>query len=142
MNLIKYKPTNALNLWGDFDRMLDSFFDDVPVWNSRVPSVDIREEADKYILEAELPGLTEKDIEVKVENNLLTISSKKEENKEEKKNGYLLRVRRSSSFSRSFVLPKDTNKEEIHAVFKNGVLTLNLGKNPEAKPKNIAIKVQ
>lgn len=142
MNLIKYKPTNALGLWGDFDRMLGSFFDDIPAWNDRVPSVDIREEADKYVLEAELPGLTEKDIDVKLENNLLTISSKKEENKEEKKNGYLLRERRSTSFSRSFVLPKDVNKEEVSAIFKNGMLTMEINKTPEAKPRTIDIKVQ
>ncbi|TFG58889.1 MAG: Hsp20/alpha crystallin family protein [Spirochaetales bacterium] len=133
---------NSLSLWQDMDRMLDSLFDDTPLWNSRVPSVDIREENDKYILEAELPGLSEKDIEVKLETNLLTISSVKKEEKEEKKNGYLLRERRSSSFCRSFVLPKDADREKLEAAFKNGVLTVELHKNPEAKPRNIEIKAQ
>ncbi|MEW5818052.1 MAG: Hsp20/alpha crystallin family protein [Spirochaetota bacterium] len=142
MNLLmKRTPLNAVSLFNDFDRMLDSFFSDTPVWDTRIPSVDIREEKDTYILEAELPGLTEKDINVKIEDNLLTVSSQTEEKKEEKKDGYLLKERKNRSFSRSFVLPRDVDREKVDARFKNGVLTLELHKNPASLPKSIEIKV-
>lgn len=141
-NLMRTKRNNGLSLMTDFDRMLDTFFNDTPFWNNNVPTVDIREEEDKYLLEAEMPGISEKDINVKIENDLLTISTEKDEKNEEKKKGYVLKERRSSSFSRSFVLPKGIDREKIEATMKNGVLTLDIPKAPEAKPKNITIKVK
>jgi HSP20 family protein len=141
-SLVTYRPVRGLDVFGNFDRMLDAFFDDTPVWNARTPAVDVKEEADRYVLEAELPGLSEKDVEVKVEENLLTIVSAKNEEKEENKNGYLMKERRSSSFQRSFVLPKDADKDNIHAKFKNGLLILDLHKKPEVKPRSIEVKVE
>ena len=82
--LIRYTRPNNLFDW---DGLLDNFFTDTPVWNTRTPAVDVREAEDEYLMEAELPGLTDKDIELNVEDNILTLSSKKEESKEEKKNG-------------------------------------------------------
>ena len=137
-NLVTYTP-HRLSLFDDMDRLFHNFFDDAPL--SRIPTVDVREEEGRYLLEAELPGLTEKDIEVKVEENLLTISSVKEEKKEEKKDGYLMKERRSSSFCRSFVLPRDAEKEKIEANFKNGLLTLEIPKTEKAKPRSIDIKM-
>ena len=138
-NLVTYTPTR-LSFFDDIDRMFRSVFDSYPVVRRREPSVDIREEEGKYTLEAELPGLSEKDIEVKVEDNLLTISSSTEEKKEEKRYGYLMRERRSSSFSRSFVLPKNVERDKIDANFKDGLLTLRLPKTEKAQPKRIDIK--
>jgi HSP20 family protein len=92
-------------------------------------------------MEVELPGLTDKDIELKVEDNILTLSSKKEESKEEKKNGYLLRERRSAEFCRTFVLPNDADRAEIKAEFKNGLLEVSVPKKPEAQPRKIDVKV-
>jgi HSP20 family protein len=91
-------------------------------------------------MEVELPGLTEKDVEVKLDNNLLTISSAKDEKKEEKKNGYVLRERRATRFSRSFVLPEAVDREKIAAEFKDGVLHLTFPKVPAAQPKTIEVK--
>ncbi|MFQ3619618.1 MAG: Hsp20/alpha crystallin family protein [Spirochaetales bacterium] len=139
-SLVTYKPVTLSEVWGDFDRMIDRIFSDTPVWEARIPAVDLREEKDRYILEAELPGLSEKDIEVKVEDNLLTLSSKQEESKEEKRNGYILRERRSKSFQRCFALPNDVDREHISAQFKNGLLTLELKKVPSAQPKSIPIR--
>jgi len=139
---MRTKRNNGLSLMTDFDSMLDTFFNDTPFWNNKVPSVDIREEEEKYRLEAEMPGIDEKDINVKIENDLLTISTEKDEKNEEKKKGYVLKERRSSSFSRGFVLPKGIDREKIEATMKNGVLTLDIPKAPEAKPKNITIKVK
>jgi len=138
-SLVKYDPS-YLGVFDDIDRMFNSFFDLEPAW-TRTPAVDIREENDKYLLEAELTGLSENDIDVKVQDNLLTIASKKSEQTEEKKNGYLVKERRHSSFSRSFVLPKDADRDKIEASFKNGLLALSIPKLPEAQPKSITVKV-
>ena len=139
MNLTKYRPNDLIS-W-DFGRLFDNFFSD-DLWNldSRYPAVDVKEDTDKYVLEAEIPGLTEKDIKVEVNDNLLTISSKKEETKEEKKDGYLIRERKNFAFSRTFSLPKDVNRDKIDASFKNGLLRLILTKTPESKPKEIEVK--
>ncbi len=138
-SLVKYDPS-YLGVFDDFDRVFNSFFDLEPTW-TRTPAVDIREEGDKYVLEAELTGLSDKDIDVKVQDNLLTIASKKSEQTEQKKNGYLVKERRNSSFARSFVLPKDADRDKIEASFKNGLLELSIPKLPEAQPKSITVKV-
>ena len=119
---------------------VDRWFDDIFDTGTALPAVDVRETEDSYLMDVELPGLTEKDVDVKLENNLLTISSKKEEKKEEKKNGYLLRERRSRTFARSFVLPDEVDREKIDAQFKNGVLSIAFPKAPAAKPKTIEVK--
>ncbi len=143
MNLIKYRPERWMSLFDrDIDRMFDSFFSDVPRTLSVNPAVDIRENEGGYSMEVELPGMTDKDVEVKVEGNLLTISSKKKEEKEEKKKDYVMKERKSYSFCRSFVLPENTDYEKISAEFKNGLLTLNVPKTEAAKPKLLEIKVK
>ncbi|MBN1686539.1 MAG: Hsp20/alpha crystallin family protein [Spirochaetales bacterium] len=138
-SLVRYNPL-AVDVLGDFDKIFDSFFNDSSLRRTSSPVVDIRENEDSYVLEAELPGLTDKDIEVKVEDNLLTISSKKEDEKEEKREGYILKERHNHFFTRSFVLPKDVDRESIDANFKDGLLSLTLNKAPEAKPKMIEVK--
>ena len=138
-HVVPYRPTR-LSVFSDFDRMFDGLFTDRNV-SMRTPSVDIVEDEDRYVLEAELTGLSEKDVDVKVEDSLLTISSKKTEETETEKRSYLLRERRDFQFTRSFVLPKDVNRESIAASFKNGLLTLELPKLPETKPRKIDIKV-
>jgi HSP20 family protein len=125
----------------DWNRVLDNFFTDVPLWNSRTPAVDVKEEDKRYLMEVELPGLTDKDIEVKVEDNILTLSSKKEESKEEKKDGYLIRERRRAEFARTFVLPNDVDREQINAEFKHGLLVVQIPKKPELQPRKIDVKV-
>jgi len=102
------------------------------------PVVDIREDQDQYIIEAELPGFNEELINLSVKDNLLTIEA--EEEKEEKEVLYLIRERRFRSFKRSFVLPKDADSKAIHAEFENGLLNLSIPKKEEAKP--ISIKIE
>lgn len=138
-NLVKYSPVSP-DVYGNFDRILDSFFNDSTIGRTSSPRVDIREKDGTYVLEAELPGLSEKDVEVKVDDNLLTISSKNETEKSEENNGYILKERRRSSFARSFVLPKDVDRDSIEAHFADGLLSLTLNKTPEAKPKMIEVK--
>jgi HSP20 family protein len=136
--LIRYSRPAELFDW---NRLIDNFFDDVPAWETRRPAVDVRENEKAYQMEVELPGLTEKDIEVKVEENLLTLSSKKDEKREEKQKDYLIRERRHTEFKRSFVLPEEISRDKIKAEFKNGLLTVMLPKTPKAQPKLIDVKV-
>jgi HSP20 family protein len=139
MNLIRYNPT-TLDLLDNVSTWFDDFIDAPVMGQTSVPPVDVRETDSEYLMDVEIPGLTEKDVEVKLDNTLLTISSVKDEKKEEKKNGYVLRERKSSRFSRSFVLPEAVDREKIAAEFKNGILQLSFPKVPAAKPKTIEIK--
>ena len=91
-------------------------------------------------MEAELPGLSDNDIELNVEDNILTLSSKKEESTEEKMDGYLIRERRNHEFARTFVLPKDVERDKVKAEFNNGLLVVSIPKKPEAKPRKIDVK--
>ena len=92
MDLIKYRPNRMVNVFEDsWNRFFDPFFNDSPVVKRTSPAIDIDEDDNRYSLEVELPGLTEKDVEVKVEGNLLTLSSKKSEEKDEEKKGHVLR---------------------------------------------------
>lgn len=106
------------------------------------PAVDIVERDDAYEVAAELPGLDEKDIEVKVVDDGLTIKGEKTEAKEEKKKGYHLQERRWGSFERSFRIPEGVDADKIAATFRKGVLTVTLPKKPEAQkaPKKIEVK--
>ena len=109
------------------------------------PRVDIEEDDKSYTLEMDLPGRTEKDVNIELDQNNLTITSSKEELKEEKKEEkkagkYILKERRTSSFERRFVLPKDVDTENVSANFKNGVLTILMQKKASEAPKKIEIK--
>ena len=102
--------------------------------------MDVQEKADAYYLEAELPGLTEKDFTVNVEHNLLTISSQQEHSEEREENGYVIRERRSGAFRRPFALPEDVDADQISATFKNGLLTLTVPKTGKTQARQIAVK--
>ena len=134
--------------------IFDSLFNDVlggdvaPVLYrtaySHSPRVNIAEDDDAYVLEMELPGRTDKDVNIELNHDNLTISSKVEdketkEEKNEKKRKYLIKECHTTSFSRSFSLPTDVDGEAITANFKNGVLTINMKKKAIATPKKIAI---
>jgi HSP20 family protein len=104
------------------------------------PSVDIYENKDQIVLEAELPGMRPEDVNISVENNVLTIhGERKFEKKDEQDNFH--RVERSyGSFTRSFTLPPTVAADSADALFENGVLKLTLAKREEAKPRRIEIK--
>ncbi|HUX13013.1 MAG TPA: Hsp20/alpha crystallin family protein [Spirochaetia bacterium] len=140
--LVRNMRNGTPSILGDFDRYFARLFDDTPSLGSRVPAVDVQELDDRYVLEADLPGMTQKEIDVKVEDNLLTISSEKKAETEQKPEGYIVRERRASSFRRSFVLPKDVDHDKIEAHFRNGILRLELHKSPEAKPRAIEVKAE
>ncbi|MDR2136373.1 MAG: Hsp20/alpha crystallin family protein [Treponema sp.] len=152
--LTMYRPINLGDALSDFDRYLESFFGDSVLTPAerifnRLPAVDVREKEDAYVLDAELPGYDEKDIQVHVDGGNLTIESRQNEEKERKENGkdgkdakngaYLIRERRTSSFSRSFKLPDNADPEQVSATFKNGILSLEIKKRSEAQKRLIRI---
>lgn len=118
-----------------------------PFWPQRLtwgmaPAVDIAEGEKAYEISAELPGMDEKNIEVKVANGGLTIKGEKQEQKEEKEKNYYLSERRFGSFERYFRLPEGVDADKIEATFKKGVLTVNLPKKPEAQKPSKKIEVK
>lgn len=107
-----------------------------------VPAVDIAEKEKSFEVTAELPGMDEKDIEIKLSNGNLVIKGEKKEEREEKRKDYYLSERHYGSFERMFNLPKGVDPDKIEAHFSKGLLTINMPKKPEAiKPeKKIPVK--
>jgi len=124
-----------------------SFFDIQPfaqresTW-AAAPAVDIAETEKAYEITAELPGMDEKNVEVKVADGVLTIKGEKQEQKEEKKKDYYLSERSYGSFQRSFQVPDGVDADKIEASYKNGVLTVTMPKSAEAQKsaKKITVK--
>jgi HSP20 family protein len=146
-----YRPNTIQNALSDFDRYFESFFGDsvlAPTTRilNRLPAVDVRETEKSYVLDMELPGYDEKDIEIHIDGASLSIASKQEEisNQEadKDKGTWLLKERRVSSFTRSFKLPENANPEEVNAEFKNGILKMEINKRAEAQKRAIRINVK
>jgi HSP20 family protein len=148
------------NLRREVDRLFDNFeggfwrtpfrsslFGVEPFWRGeaswgKVPAVDVADTPKGYEITAELPGLDEKNIEVKVADGTLTIKGEKKDEREEKKKDYYLSERHYGSFQRSFAVPEGVDAEKIEANFKNGVLTVTLPKTPEAQSKEKKIEIK
>jgi HSP20 family protein len=105
------------------------------------PVVDIYETENELVIKADLPDIDEKDLDVRVENNMLTIRGERKFEQKVKEDNYLRIERTYGSFSRSFSLPTTVNTESIHAEYKNGVLTLQLPKRAESKPRQVKVNV-
>jgi HSP20 family protein len=145
-----YRPNTIENALNDFDRYFESFFGNSPLGSAgrllnQLPAVDVRETEKAYLLEMDLPGYEEKSIEIHVDGGSLTIESRQEDSREEKKQEdkaggtYVLRERRLNAFSRSFKLPENADPAAINAEFKNGVLSMEIGKRAEARKRVIQI---
>ena len=106
-----------------------------------VPPVDIYEDEHGVQLKLEVPGIDEKDLDIKVENNVLTVTGERKLEKEEKEENFHRVERRYGSFTRSFTLPNTINTEDIQADYTNGVLKIRLAKRAEAKPKQIKVNI-
>ncbi|MBW2050856.1 MAG: Hsp20/alpha crystallin family protein [Deltaproteobacteria bacterium] len=106
-----------------------------------IPRVDVSERENEYIVRAELPGFTEKEIKLEINDGELRLSAEHSEKKEEKKEEYHLRERRFGKYTRRFSLPENVDHEKIDAKMKHGVLKVTLPKKEETKPKKIDIKV-
>ncbi len=104
-------------------------------------AVDVLEDKDQVVLKAELPGVNPKEVDLHVEDNVLTISGEKKIEHEDKKDSYLRIERYYGKFSRAFTLPPYVDAGQITAEYKDGVLTVTLPKRPETKPRQIQVKV-
>lgn len=141
--ILRRSRTSFPSLVDDFfgRDLMQNFFDDQT--GISMPAVNVVEDNDSFRIEVAAPGLEKKDFRIDLENNVLTISSEKEESNESKQEGrYMRREFSYSSFRRSFSLPATVDSEKISASHKDGVLTLSIPKKEEAKqkpPKQIAI---
>lgn len=115
------------------DDLLRSFFDDQE--SITVPSVNIRETKDDFIIDVAAPGFEKKDFRIDLKNNVLEISSEKEVKQEEKDEKVMRREFRYSSFKRMFTLPETANVDKIKASYKDGILSIVVPKKEEAKEK-------
>jgi HSP20 family protein len=106
-----------------------------------VPPVDIYEDEHKIVLKLEAPGLTEKDLDIQLENQVLTVKGERKFEKEEKEENFHRIERRYGSFYRSFTIPNTVDPESVKAGYDAGVLKIELAKRAEAKPKQIRVEV-
>ena len=104
------------------------------------PAIDVVDRKDEIVLRADLPGLTEKDVELTLQDGNLTIRGERKEEKEEKDDNYYCCERTYGSFSRSLAVPASVDAEKINATFKNGVLEVHLPKTRESTGKKVEIK--
>src|ERR1700719_2081784 len=105
------------------------------------PPVDVYEDAHNITLTIEVPGIDEKDIDVRIENNTLTVHGERKFEKEEKEENYRRVERQYGSFTRTFTLPSTVDHEKVAATYDKGVLKIALPKKAEAKPKQIKVNV-
>ncbi len=145
MTLVKWNPNS--HLLSGFDRMLDDFFNDgwnLPAVNGSTnwqPSVDIRETDDAYTITADLPGVKKKDVKITVNDGTLVISGERTYENKDENGSFHRRERGYGSFQRSFHLPETVLEDMITASFKDGILTVEVPKAEEVKPKNHEIKI-
>jgi HSP20 family protein len=146
-SLTRWTPAGTFLTRRDpFARFVDQFFgeslfpEEEDVSNRAwMPAVNIRETDGAFFVEAELPGLTKKDIDITLENNLLKLSGERRFEKDAKEENYHRVERSYGSFLRTFSLPSQVDPEAVKASFKDGILTIEVPKAEEAKPRKIAI---
>jgi HSP20 family protein len=151
MRLIPYLRTSepGSRLWPQNTQFFGDYFNDFPENSSLVqnaerwiPAVDIMENDGNLILRAELPGMTEKEIELKIEGQVLTLKGERKIETEEKKPNYHSRECHYGAFSRSFSLPENVEGDKIKAEYKHGMLTVTIPKKPVIQPREITVSVQ
>lgn len=146
MALVRWSPMRDLDsLQSDMNTLFDRFFDTgnggtgggaVRRW---VPAMDLAETDDSLVLRADLPGMTEDDVEIEIKDGVLAISGERKSESEEKGEGYHRVERAFGRFTRSLQLPKGVDADKIDAGFDNGVLEVKIPKPEETQPKRISI---
>jgi HSP20 family protein len=147
MNIVRFDPFREMavlhdrvnRVFGDLSRRFD---DDVTARGAWVPPVDIYEnDQHELVLKAELPDLKREDIDIRVENNALTLSGQKKAEEEVNEDRYHRIERTYGHFSRTFSLPNTVDTGKIAAEYKNGVLTVRLPQREDARPKQIQVQI-
>jgi len=146
MALIRWEPARELqSIQHEVNRLFGSFLDPhagVEIGARRwLPAIDLVEEGDHYVLRADVPGVSQDELKVELEDNVLTLSGERKSEHEERKDGYYRIERASGSFSRSLTLPEGVDPDAIEARFERGVLEVRIPKPAERKPRRVAIDV-
>ncbi|HUL34835.1 MAG TPA: Hsp20/alpha crystallin family protein [Candidatus Eisenbacteria bacterium] len=141
----RFEPFAGLTLQDQVNRLFNEAFSRTPeegAITSWAPAVDIYETEHELVVKADLPDVKPEELDIRVENNILTIRGERKFEKKVTEDKYLRVERSYGSFSRSFSLANSVNPEAIKAEYKNGVLTLTVPKREEAKPKQIKVNVE
>jgi HSP20 family protein len=152
MAIVKWRNKNMYDPWEDMKSLQNEIndlfnYDRFPATTGLfdrnvTPAIDFVEGENEYTVTCELPGLEEKDIDVSIASNVLTIKGKKEDKREEKKGKYFKKETWSGSFQRTISLPLTVDTEKISAQLKEGILNITLPRKEETKPKKITVNVQ
>jgi HSP20 family protein len=141
--------TSLAHLRREIDGMFDRFFRDPWGWGEAdsavsglitAPPTDLADSENEVTVTMELPGVDPKEVDINITGDVLSVRGEKKAEKEEKKKNYHYVERQVGSFQRSVQLPSTVDAGKVDAKFKNGVLTITIAKNPEAKPKRITVR--
>ena len=144
--LIPWRGRNEIDRFrGEVDRLFDEFFTHTPFgspFRSRnwMPAVDISENEKEIVVHAEIPGMEAKDIDISINGRILTLKGERKQEKEKKERNYHRIERSYGTFYRSFELPADVDEAKVKAVYKDGILALNIPKTKEQSVKKIEVK--
>jgi HSP20 family protein len=151
MALIRWEPVRELNtIQTEMNRLFNTFFDTAAPASTAgpgtqlrrwIPAMDLVETDDAFVLRADLPGLSEADVNIEFEDNVLTISGERKSEHESRKEGFYRVERAWGSFSRSLTLPEGVDPEAVSAHFDRGVLEVRVPKPEQRKPRKVAISV-
>jgi HSP20 family protein len=149
MALVRWEPVRELtSLQNEMNRLFNTFFDTPTTGNGNggslrrwIPPMDLVETDDHFVLKADLPGLDESDVNIEVEDNVLTVSGERKAEHEDSREGYVRVERAYGSFRRSLTLPEGVNAEAVTASFEKGVLQVSIPKPEQRKPRKVAIQV-
>jgi HSP20 family protein len=145
MALIRWEPVRELNtVQNEVNRLFNTLFEAHPGTSGAtqrrwIPAMDLVETDEDLVLRADLPGLSEKDVNIEVEDNVLTISGERKTEHEERKEGYYRVERASGSFTRSLTLPDGIDPDRVRASFDRGVLEVRIPKPEQRKPRKVTI---
>jgi HSP20 family protein len=143
MALIRYNPFREMEefarSWSLLPDLVSRVFEEPVAVRPWTPSVDIEEKDNEIVVRADVPGVSEKDLDVRLENNTLTIKGERKLEKEDKQKGYHRIERAYGSFVRSFTLPAAVDADKVEAHYKDGVLTVTLPKTEAAKSRKVKI---
>ena len=142
MTIVRYEPWTLLGRFQrQFERALGESADSAEGASvSWIPHVDIREEAERFVVVADLPGVEGKDIEVTADKGVLTIRGERRSEKKSATDGYESVERASGTFLRRFTLPESVDAEAIKATHNNGVLEVSIPKRPQEQPRRISVQ--
>ncbi|HZE04732.1 MAG TPA: Hsp20/alpha crystallin family protein [Solirubrobacteraceae bacterium] len=147
MALIRWEPVRELGtIQNEMNRLFNSFFDTPTPSNGQalrrwVPAMDLVETETQFVLRADLPGMSESDVNIELEDNVLTISGERKLEHEERRAGYYRVERSSGSFRRSLTLPEGVDPASVKATFDRGVLEVSIPKPEQRIPRKVQISV-